>query len=103
MHLLTGKRRWIFDNHFLNITTTLCKKEEIYGDYYSLPSLQERVSTCFFETDLKFSLKNLYQHIYKVLTKEEQSSVCNMSNALRVHNVIDKLMIDKDRKGNKNV
>ncbi|OGC76240.1 hypothetical protein A2619_02180 [candidate division WWE3 bacterium RIFOXYD1_FULL_39_9] len=98
MHLLTGKRRWIFDNHFLNISTTLCKKEETYGDYYSLPSIQERVSSCFFETDLKFSLRNLYQHVYKVLMKEEYSSICNMSNALRVHNVIDKLLIDKDRK-----
>lgn len=95
MHIFTNEARWVFDDHFKTITRQSKKKESTYGDYFSMPGVSK--IDCFNRkktTDLEWSLKYLYDDVYKFLEDKTYRLKCTLSDALRVHVVLDKAFID---------
>jgi len=98
MHIKTNETCWSFVDHFKKIQFTYKRKEETYGDYFSMPAPDGN----YWETDLEYSLKVLYEKIFEYLfineTPEPQytpTTICGMKEAIRVHAVINRLMIKK--------
>ena len=93
MQVITDKSRWIFGDHFRTIYQRGVQKEEIYGNYSSLPLKGEFKKG---RTRLEMGLTFLYEEIVALLNKETLTIPCGMREALRIHNVIDKMLIMKD-------
>jgi len=102
MHIKTNETSWDFYNHFQKMSTTFKQQEPTYGNYHSMPAPEG----CYWETDLSYSLEVLYRKIFNHLSEIDdgnyffdttlpQNYICGMKEAIRVHAVIDRLMIKK--------
>jgi len=100
-HILTNYGRWVFDDHFLTMSLNYSRKEETYGNYFSLPSIKTSAGedSFIYRTDLKSSLDLLYQDAVNVLD-HKTPPVCGMQNALKVHNILDRLFMEKEMREN---
>lgn len=91
LHIMTERGRLVYGDHFKSIYKMKCIAETTYGNYKSLPSINHLdVITPY--TDLEQSLPNLYSEIRLYLDKKMDELSCTMSDALRVHNVLNKLV-----------
>jgi predicted dehydrogenase len=101
LHIMTQNGTLIYDEHFKHVYWIVSKKEPTYGNYKSLPS--SRGLATFVKTNLEYSLQNLYVEVRMYLDKEISELSCTMSDALRVHNVLNKLLLAKEKKEKDNV
>jgi hypothetical protein len=91
----TGK--WFFTDHFSKVYYTEAKREEVYSnDYKSLPDMIQDC-TCY-KTEIESALDNLYLFVDRYLNNSNASFTpsCGIKEAMMVHNVIDRLMLQKE-------
>jgi len=97
MEVRTDQATWSFSDHFKRLCFTSKRKEETYGDYYSMPAPDNHL----WQSGLEYSLKNLYESVYDYLARIDAGDIpnpkplCGMKEAIRVHSVINRLMIKK--------
>ncbi len=95
LQVMTERGRLIYSDHFKQTHWTECKPEPTYGNYKSLPRATQFDSNTY--TNLEYSLSGLYSEIRMYLDGKLNELSCTMSDASRVHNVLDKLLLTKEK------
>ena len=101
MHIMTDKTRHVFSDHFCRVAHIEKRKEKTYGNYYSMsmPVFHQSIN-------LQIALKQLYYEVYDYFLYlnnpelEQLPFSCETKEAIRVHNIIDRLTIQKQIKEN---
>lgn len=93
MEIKTNKASWYFGNHFCKTGMMHKQIESTYGNYFSM-GMPDGI---YWNTDLEYSLVNLYEEINSYLKKDEAGKIdfkfsCTMKEAIRTHVVIDRLI-----------
>jgi predicted dehydrogenase len=96
LHIMTERGRLVYSNHFKSIYSVKSVTEDTYGNYKSLPSINTLDAISPY-THLEQSLSVLYSEVRLYLDKKMDTLSCTMSDALRVHNVLDKLLLTKEK------
>lgn len=95
LQIITERGRLVYTDHFKAACWTECENEKTYGNYKSLPSMISSFHSASY-INLEYSLSNLYSEIRIYLDKKMDCLSCTMSDALRVHNVLNKLLLTKE-------
>jgi predicted dehydrogenase len=101
MDIITKKNRHIFGNYGEYIINMEITENKTYGQANSFSwdirdihdgydKVDKYATHSAFQTDLHYTLKNLYDKAYECLTSSRQvDNICTVDDAIRVHNIIE--------------
>jgi predicted dehydrogenase len=107
MDIITKKNRHIFGNYGEYIINMEITENKTYGQANSfswnveemdnpisildpISSKKRFITHSAFQTDLHYTLKNLYDKVYECLTSSKQvDNICTVDDAIRVHNIVE--------------